>query len=521
MRLIKWVFKTILSLIIVSILIVTIPLFLLYKDVKPPKITEGETLNIEELINEELEKLFDEDNLEKTINFSVDEDFINREIIELLVSVLETNLSNNPNYLAEYNNMIFFQGVWVTFSDNTISINAGIHLRYEGITYKTRLLINLKLVGFRDGEIILKVSKLNIGNMPFKWLVRVAPEIYKLVTGETFNELLSGYMGEILTYDRRYQNFRVSISELIKEFIENSEMTNGLFKILSEDNFLDLKIDKEDDKYYFNASLNFNKLLSDKEAIILDEDERISSESELNDFTYDKLLEGVILERIRLDSKEITILIDYMLLSSLGDASHLIHQEIYLDYEIKVLRPYFEIGEKAVLNFPLLIGKEDNYLKSNISLEIRFVKVKDDLKLYYDNVLLGELLIDNEMISLLLGSINLSELKFDGDSFLISNFFSLFKTKDIQISHINVSENEININFHKLNSENILEDIINDFPNVIVKDVAERIFDKILNNENIDDEIDELLDIYDSLTEEEQNELFHIINKHLQNIKLT
>lgn len=515
MRFFKWIFRLTLSLIILAIMLVAIPLFLMYKDVKPPKYQPQEELNVETLINEELEKLFDPNNIDKTINFSLEEDFINAEIYEMLVSVLEDNLSRKPYVLAEFEDMVFFQGAWVTFSDDTLSINSGIHFKYEGITFKTRVLINLKIVGFEDGELVFKISKLNIGNLPLKWMVRIAPEIYRLVTGDNINELINSYIGDVLLFDRRTQSFKINISSLITTFIEDSELMNSVFQILSTDNFLDINIVKTDNEYHFNASLNFQKLLSDKEATKLDEDDKLTSEQDLEDFTYDKLLEGIILEKIRLDSKEITILIDYMMLGSLGDADHLIHQELYLDYEIKVLRPYFEVTDKAVLNFPVLIGKEDNYLKSNISLEIRFVKVNNDLKLYFSNIHLGEILINDEMLALLLGTIDLEEMKFDGNSFLITDFFLLFKTKDIQISHINVVDNKVNINFHKLKTKDILDEIVNEFPNVIVKDVTERIIDKILSNEDIEEELDELLDIYDSLSKEEQDALFHIINKYL------
>lgn len=526
MRILRILTKVITTIITLIILSITIPVLLMYKNVTPSKYIEQEDVNIKSIIDEELEKLFLSNNGKKEVAVTFDEDFINAQIYETVVKTLESNLTSNPNYVANFEDKVFLQGVWVTFSKNVISLNIGAHIKISGITYKTRLLVSIKLVRTSTTEIVFKISKLSLGNMPFKWVVRVGPEIFRLVTNQTINDILKENLGEIVTFNDKRQEFVINVKSFIEQNIQDSVMMTGLLDALSFENFFNINVLKEDDKYIVKISLNVNPILIDKDHFKLSDEDKIKSDSELEEMMQSKLLTSVLRQSIQFNSIEITALLDYLLLNSLGDSDYIVQSVLYLDYEIKVLKPYFEVNKSAKLNFPILIGKEENYLKSNISLDIKFIKQNNDLKLNFSNVTLGSITIDNETLKLLLTYLNIEELELDGSSFIIKDFFLLLNPVEdendninelpIKITHINITDGNVSINFEKGKPLEILDDILTEFPDVELGDIASKLYDKLKNDEDINEEdLDELLDVFDKLTDEDKDKLGDILKDYL------
>lgn len=519
MRVFKLLIRIVKVVIIFVLLSIIIPSFFMYRDIKPPKYVKQEELNFEKVINDELENLFSPDNKSNELKISFDEDFINAQIYDMLVESLKENLTTNPNFIANFDDMFYLKGVWVTYSKNTISINLGLNITYKGFTYKTSLTGSLKIVRTSTKEIVLKISKLSVGYMPYKWVARVGPELLRLITNQSLNMVLEDALGDVLTFDDKRQEFKINITRFLETRIENNEMIIGILESLAVDDFFIIDVSKDNSKYLLNISLNLNPIVSTKKDYVLSEKDKIHTEDELNELIESKMLKALIKQSMDFNSTELTALIDYLLLGNLKDNEYLIDINFYLDYQIKVLKPYFEVGSTAKLNLPILIGKENKYIKSNISLDIKFIKSENDLKLNFSNVSLGMINIDNETLKLILTFIELEEFKLDGSSFIIKDFFSLIQTEEIKISHINVSNKNVNIHFEKAKPLEVLDDIITNIPNAEVKDIARSILDKLENNENIDEDIDELVNIFENMTEEEKSDFYDLIKDYIKDLE--
>ena len=249
------------------------------------------------------------------------------------------------------------------------------------------------------------------------------------------------------------------------------------------------------------------------------EAERIKTEQEFNDFLYNKALSGIITSNntIRFNTLEINKVIDYIFQQSVeGTTNYLMKTELYEDYEVIVGNPYLEIDNNLIVSVPVEIGKDSNYFETKFKLQVDLSVVDDDLEILFKTVNVGEVTIDEENISSILevaGQENIVDGKM-----IVEDFFLSFKDANITINNITVVNDTIFFHYEGFNVDEILDEIQSVINNPVLNDKVDELIDKITNEEEITNEdIEDLMEIFENLTDEEIADIQAIINNYLNN----
>jgi len=512
MFLFKFLFKLFFGILIFFLIVVVIPIAIMWKSVTPPEV-ESTTFDLESMIIEEIEYLTDDSNTDKTIGIGLDENLINNEIKKAIVESMKDNLTDDEGYVATFgDDRVMLQGAWVELSEDTIDIQVGLHIDTSILIFKTRVLVRIKILEIGTERIELQINKINIGNLPLRWIVRYAPGVAKTLFSFDIDKMINDAIDGIGTYDRKKVSITVNIDELLADNIADDVLMQHLFNIITENELVGIEIVEEEDSTEIQAQIDLNKLKSNKTPIVLTESQRIKTEAEFNTFMQNKVFASAISGKVTLNNIELSRIIDYFAVTD-KNVNYLMKQAVYEDYEVVVLAPYFEIGEKATLNVPIQFGKDGNYFKTNISIDIEFAKVDNDLVLSFNNTNIGELALEDEMLSELLGEFDGFEIT--DMKYTVTNFFKEFSDYGANIEEVVVTNNRLEIILEENQFSGILDDIVDNFSNQEMVDKATEILDKIDNNENIDNDIEELIEDFENLSETEQQELMDILEGYL------
>lgn len=511
MRLFKWIFRIFLSLIILIVLVVGIPIAMLYKSVTPP--ATNNNLILEDVIDNELEKLVDETNNDKKLALSLDEEVINNEIKKLLVEALKDNLSDDDKYVADLEGRIFIQGAWVELKEDIIDIHIGVHINAEILTFKTRLLISLKILESSPSKIVLKVNTIKAGNLPLKWVLKMAPKLLDKYFNTDIDGMIANAFQGFGSYDAEKQEVTVDIKSLLKE---SDEMIKAILKLIEEEELIIFGVNKDIDTFLFEIGLDLNKIKSTKTILELLETEKIRNEDDFNSYIKNKALTGLISSKISFSDKDFLKVLDYLMLESDPLAKYLLEEKLYLDYSIKLLIPYFEITDKAVLNIPILFGTETDNLNINISLDVQFQKNNDDLILSFTNTTIGDVELDDELLKSLLTGLNSENTNINGLDFVLPNFFKIFTEENIEVKDIVIEDNKINFILDSVDVKNFLNEVITTYVNNEITNIVNDLLDKINNNEDIKDDLEELSVKFSELSDSDKESLMEIADKYFK-----
>jgi len=508
---IKWILGIILGIVIM----IAIPIALLYKSVTPPTTSEVE-IDLEEYIYTEVDHLIDPENEDKSFSLTIDENTVNNLIYEQLV--LQFGESENPNYLYEDEN-VMFQGAWVEFREDTVNIIAAAHADARIFTFKTRVLTSFKIIEDQEkpGELILRLDKFKIGNLSLRWVLRVAPKLAERFIGQDIDSFIEQTIGDFATYNGDKLELSINIYDLTKHLEENKELGDLLIDLIYGNDLLELGVFNDDDEYKLGVKLNLNKVKDDSANYVLPESEKINTEEEFNNFLYNKALSGIISSNnaIRFNNLEMNKIIDYIFKqSSEVAADYLMRTKIYQEYEAIIGNPYLEISEDLVINVPIEIGKDSKFFKTKFKLSVVLNVSGDDLIIEFKNGAIGQLTIDNNNIDEILSVAGQEDII--ESRMLVEDFFTSFEEAGIEITNIEVINNKILFYFEGINVNNILDDIKTSINNPALNDKVDEIIDKIDNSEEITEEdVEELLEIFENFTEEELQDIQDIINNYL------
>lgn len=258
---IKWL----LSIILFFVVLIGLPLALMYKSVKVPE-TSNQAINLEELIEEELEKLTTGTNI---ISLGLGENALNNEIIKALTGMSNTS---DPNYVY-VNENIMFQGVWLELNEKTLNVIVGVHLNARIMTYKTRALISFEVIDSTDGVMVFKLKKVNMGNIPFKWALNLASKVVD------FDKIINDALNNLGTFDKSKLELTIDLTTILET--ENNELIKALLNIAKENSLVSLGIVEEGEDYILGGEIDFTKLRTSKLEKTLLESDKIKSESEI------------------------------------------------------------------------------------------------------------------------------------------------------------------------------------------------------------------------------------------------
>lgn len=512
MRPFKWIFRIIFTLITLLIVLIVVPIALLYKNVTPPP-TNNNSLVFEEYIDEQIANLVDENNDDKILALSLDEETINTEIKNLLIRSLKDNLLTNDQYIAEMGERILIQGAWVKLNEDIIEIEVGAHFDAEIMVFKSRALIALKIIETTPSKLVLKIDKLKLGNLPLKWVLKVAPKILENFFGKDLDEMIEEIFSGFGTYNQEKQEITVDIKSLLKD---TDEMLEAILKLIEEEKLIFFGVNKKNDQHQIQVGIDLNKIKSHKNPLSLFSNEKIKTEKEFNNFMSNKALTGLIKNQISFNDKDFLKILNYLMVEDNSLNDYLIEKKVYNNYTLKALTPYFEINNKAVLNIPIFFGTDTDNLKVNISLDTQFIKNNNDLVISLSNAEIGELIVEDDLLNSLISNLSSENTLVSDFDFKIKDFFTMFNDQGFEVKDISISKDMINFNLDGINVNGLLNEIIADFTNDEVKNIASDLLNKIENSEEIIEELEKLTVEFETLSDSEKDNLMLIVNKYFK-----
>lgn len=511
MRLFKWVFKTIFRLVFILVLTAVITVALIYKSVTPPEFGNSGFFDIESTIEDQLLNIISPSVENKELGIYISQDTINNTIEELIINAFEENLSYEVGYLLNFEDTIRVQKVWVSFDKDKISINLGVHFFYDTIVYKSRILIQFRSLGIVDNNYQLKVLKVNIGNLPLKWLIRIGPEISKHYDEFDFNLFIEELFESFGSYNLRKQIISISPDKLINTLGAESEDFNSIKELMSIEGLLDIGLSKKDDKFEFKIVLNFNKLEDTSNVFKLKDSEQLKSDDELNELLESKGVAAIFSQSVQLDELELNKIISHLLDTKSND--NLVQTSFYKDFDLIIGNPYFEINEQAIICFPLEFGKNNQYFKTIIKANVEFINYNKHLKMNFSEFTVGEINLPDEMVEGIFSLFDEETFKIEDMSYIIEDFFVMFSDKPIKIDTITVKNKKLVMRLKAVRTNELLDLIAKDVPGF--EYVVDGILDRIENEEELtENEIGELLYIFDNLSETEKEDLIDIAGQY-------
>lgn len=494
---IKWL----LSIILFFVVLIGLPLALMYKSVKVPE-TSNQAINIEELVEEELEKLITGTNI---ISLGLGEDALNNEIIKALTGMSNTS---DPNYVYVDEN-IMFQGVWLELNEKTLNVIVGVHLNARIMTYKTRALISFEVIDSTDGVMVFKLKKVNMGNIPFKWALNLASKVVD------FDKIINDALNNLGTFDKSKLELTIDLTTILET--ENNELIKALLNIAKENSLVSLGIVEEGEDYILGGEIDFTKLRTSKLEKTLLESDKIKSESEFETFLKDKALSSIIINgnHMNFNDFELYQVINYLITKGQNAANSYISKEtVYKDFELIVGLPYFDITENLVLNVPVKLGKNGNYFKTNVEFNLNPLKENNDLVLELAKVKIGDLEIETDLITTIIGQISNEGLNFENNKFRVTGFFANFNESGIKVTNVKVASNNLVFEFEGINVSDMLNEILSNSITPEIDLIVSDIITGITNGDDISQGVSDLITEYESLDPIKQQELLDIINSY-------
>jgi hypothetical protein len=397
-----------------------------------------------------------------------------------------------------------YQGTWVRFKEDIVEIESGLHLKYSALdfTYKTRVLITFKLTANTD-EIILKLEKLTVGNLPLEWVFSVASWAAEQATGEDLEALISGFVDGYATFDPQKREIKVDIQELVASQFEEDPNTGALVSALlgfvKENELVDLGFEDE----IFRGSIALGKLKDDSAPFQLTELEKIQNESQLQTIFASKAsalifstLSTTSDPFIELDALTLNRILEYMLRANLQPSGALIESNLTDEITLTALAPYAEMGESFVIAIPILIQDINDPAKkfqTIIKLEAAPAVSGNDLVIDLNSLTAGLVTLGEEYIEGILSLIGDNDMIVDGQ-FVIQNFNDQLAQAGMALSQVEMVNGNLRLYVQ-------LDDSI---PLAEITQAVQDVLDIIQNDPNLTPEVQQAItSLLDSLTNPE------------------
>lgn len=512
---IKWILTIVLS----TVILIAIPFVLMYKSVTPPDVDENE-INLESIITDNLDSLIDKNNTDKRIEFLVSADTANFEIYNQFVKEFGESVTDDYVYVED---RLMLQGAWINFEKDTIRFIAGAHVDAEILTYKTAIELGFKLVSEEDGIATLSLSRLKIGNLSLRWVLRYSPGLIKTLTGYDLEQIVADTVGDFGTFDIKKLELKVNLYDLAETMEENKDLITMLLDIIYEHELIEFGVLENGEDYEIGVKLNLNPLYEEvDESKLLNPNDRFADEDAFNDFLYNKGLSAAMStnNHIKFNQKEMNRIIEYILRQS-GDLAnnYLMKQNLYEDYDITILNPYVDfVSDKMRINVPIQLGKDGNFFSMMFKLDVDFTKELNDLVINLKAVSISDVQLEEEHLT---GIFDILEVEnVTGASFKVENFFEAFGNADIEITDIKIANNLLLLEFEGIEIGSMLDEIETTVNNPKLNDSINNIKDKAddPNEEITEEDIEELLEAVEELTEAEKQALQDIISDYFGNL---
>jgi len=530
----KFLFKIIVIPILSIIAIPAIFLALTYRDVTIPveDFQNTDTVLLSDMVNEQIDAFLATG--DSTAKLSLG--FSQQEANGLLKASF---LDINPNYLKEdatddeknyvmKESMYGYQGSWIRFKEDIVEIESGIHVFVSSFTYKTAVLITFKMTADTE-EVVLTLDKLNIGSLPLAWTFGVASWAAEQITGKDIQTIIDDQLGGMATFDPDKREIRLDIQTLIEnQFSDDAQsaaLVNSLLAFVASNDLLEIGFTDG----VFDASLALGKMRDDTTPFMLNEVDKIVNDAQLQAILQAKAsslifstLTTTDYPFIELKAFTLNRMFEYFMRPSLaGDG--IIHQvEMFEKYRMTAYVPYFTMDGDFIVNIPMLIEDMDDPL-NNFPTIIKISATPEidnsDLRIVLNELNAGEVTLSQEHIANILTLLGDTDLLVDG-AFVIQDFDAQMNQAGLGLQSVDVVNNKLRL-YVELNDTISLGDIqdavsdvldaVVDNPayspelNTALNDVIDSLADPLADPEAA---IDDLMDVFDELSDAEQEEVY-------------
>ena len=543
----KFLFKLIVLPIITILAIPAIFLALTYKSVViPVEDFEGTTaMPLSQMINEEFDAFLTDNDSESTVGINIAQadanGLLKAQFLGINQSYLDENAPDDQRYYVIKEDFFGYQGSWVRFKDKTVEIESGLHVFVGGFTFKTRLLIAFEIEISTD-EVVLKLDKLTVGNLPLAWTFSTVSWAAEQITGNSIKDLIDDQLGGIAEFDMTKREIRLNVDNLLEEAMSEDPQTLGLVRSLlafiEENDLLDIGF--ADGEFVARFALGKTRDVTTPIVAIPVQD-RILNDAQLQAILASRVNALVLTSIyspnpfIELDAYTLNRVFEYFMRNTEFGAGIIHEAELIEGINLKALTPFVSMTSSTfVVNIPLIIEDAVDPSKS-----FRTVIIIDatpsvegnDLLITLNTLVAGEVELSNEHISTLLSALGENDIIRDG-AFVLENFDEQMNQAGMGIQSVEVVGGKLRL-YISLNES---------IPFAEIQQAVQDVLDNIANNPNyppelnnaindvlsslVDPEADpeeavaNLLEVLEGLSDEEQEQLLNDLLDEFQNTDL-
>ena len=540
---IKFLFKAIILPILFLLAIPLIILGLMYQPMDNPLKDLSSDVNID-VINEletSLKTFLESENQDQPVVVSLSDDEINGLLIGALQGI-NANYLETEDYVIE-ESLYGFSGVWVNFKDDQVEIQAKLDvfvpLGDEPFVYQTGVRIVLEPEIDLE-SVTLTLKQVSIGNLPILWIFDVATWVLDVALDLNVNDVIEDLFSGFGTFDASEKSVTIDISNLIETQLSldasTKELVLELVTFVSAASLIEFKTEED----AFELSIGLQLLNSDVEPFVLNPEDVIETEEDfqaLFEALFDPYaIAGSMIEASLLN-EPFTPYVDineYMLNQLIGyTLTDLTTDDVILstslgDFNIEILKPFMRNLDIHV-PFSLTNTLTDDAFISYVIIGTTFELVEANLEIELTSIQLGTLNLEASLISSLLANLPDNDMLV-GSKIVIKDLDALFGNAGISLESIVMLDQAIRI--YVTASETLdlsvvtelVDDILEAFtenPNIpaAVSEAANEVLAAVLSGDTevIEAEIENLLETFETLTEEEQAILSQEIQALIEN----
>jgi hypothetical protein len=501
----KFLFKLIVLPILTIVAIPAIFLALAYSDVTiPVEDFEGTTaISLSEMINEEFDSFLVSNTSTSKVGISVAQSDANALLKSQFLSINPQYLDENApddkkNYVVK-EDFFGYQGSWIRFKEDVIEIESGAHVFVSDFTYKTSVLVTFKIT-VDTKEIVLKLDKLNIGNIPLAWTFSTANWVISQVLGEDndIKTLIDEQLGGLAEFDLSKREIRVSMQSLVdnafKDNPQDKALVNSLLAFVEENDLLDIGF--KDESFGAFVALGKTKDDTDVSLYAITGTNRIN-EAGLQDILtsrgsaliFSLLSSPTPTPFIELDQFTLNRMFEYFMRGQQVSEGVLIETELFEGIRMRALVPYITMDNNAFkVNIPLIIlNAQDDSFQTIIKINALPEIDGSDLKIVLNELSAGEVVLGAQHISNILLMLGDNDLIKDG-AFVIENFDQQMSAAGLSLESVDVVNSKLRLYVSLGDNNTLIADIQN-----AVQEALNVISNLDYDNEDLNQAIDDLV----------------------------
>lgn len=548
----KFLFKVIVLPILIALAIPLILIAVTYKDFKIPvdefEDLSGPQFQLTDMIQEQMDLFLSSNSVDDELSIGFTQSQANSLLLTQFRGMNENYLVEDADDL-EKNYVIYqetmgsefgYQGTFVRFKDEIVEIESGVHLKSFGFTYKTSLLITFRLTVDTE-EIILKLEKLNIGNLPLAWTFSTASWIAEQLLDKDLETLINENIEGFATFDPKEREIKVDIQDLIaeqfKEDPNTQKVVSALLGFIKENDLVDIGFKDEE----FAGSIKLGKLRDNSATLTVSNP--ITAPEQLQNIFASKATSLVFSTLsttsdpfIELDQDTLNRIFLYLLESNLTEDGYLMETALTENYQVLVKAPYITMDTVFMVNIPIEIrdvNDVNKVFKTIIKLDALPEVSGNDLVINLNSLVAGTVSLDGEYISDILGLIGENDAIDENGNFVIRNFNEQLEQAGMTLTNVvMIAETETKAAalrlFVQLDDSlfpvseivdavtNILDELVTN-PNVPapVQDAVQNLVDNLDNPEELEAAIEDLIATMGDLDEQELQDLYENVLSEL------